>query len=357
MSRFWNERTRRITPYVPGEQPKDRRFIKLNTNELPYPPSPKAIRAMAEAVNGDLRLYPDPEAERLREAIARRYGVQPEEVFVGNGSDEILAFSFLAFFEPGEPLAFPEITYSFYRVYAGLFGIPFRLLPLDERFRIRMEEAGEFEGGLIVPNPNAPTGIAVGLDEIRDWLDRCPSRVCLIDEAYIDFGGQTAVPLVREYPQLLVVQTFSKSRGLAGLRVGFAVGQRELIEGLNRVKHSFNSYTLDRVALAGAEAAIGDEDHFRDVCRRIVRTRERTAGELARRGFRLTDSSANFVFASHPDVPAADLHRKLREKGILVRHFNQPKIDNHLRITIGTDEEMDALFRALDEILEREGNT
>jgi histidinol-phosphate aminotransferase len=350
MSRFWNERTRRLTPYVPGEQPKDRTYIKLNTNELPYPPSPKAIRAMAEAVNGDLRLYPDPEAERLKEAIARHYGVRPEEVFVGNGSDEILAMSFLAFYDPGEPLAFPEITYSFYKVYAGLFGIPYRLLPLDERFRIRMEEDGAFEGGLIVPNPNAPTGIAVGTDEIRNWLERCPSRVCLIDEAYIDFGGQSAVPLIRDYPQLLVVQTFSKSRGLAGMRVGFAIGQRELIEGLNRVKHSFNSYTLDRVALAGAEAAIVDGEYFEDVRRRIIRTRERISGELARRGFELTESMANFLFASHPRFPAAELFQGLRRKGILVRYFNQPKIDNHLRITIGTDEEMDELLKALDEL-------
>jgi len=353
MSIYWNERIRNVEPYVPGEQPKEEGLIKLNTNENPYPPSPRALEAMRAALSGDMRLYPDPDAERLRGAVAAYYGVDPAEVFVGNGSDEVLALAFLAFFDRDKPVRFPDVTYSFYPVYANMFGVPYQLVELDSEFRLAADSFDGGQGGIVLANPNAPTGICVGLEQIDAWLAKHRDAVFVLDEAYVDFGGETAVPLVRKHPHLLVVQTLSKSRSLAGLRVGFAIGHRDLIEGLNRAKHSFNSYTLDRVALAGAEAALNDRDYFEQTRSRVIATRERTAAELRARGFRLTDSKANFLFASHPEYEADKLFRQLREKRVLVRYFAKPKIDGSLRISVGTDDQMDAFLAAVDDIMRR----
>lgn len=352
MSKYWSKTAAALTPYVPGEQPKDRAYIKLNTNENPYPPSPKALAAISAALNGELRLYPDPTCSRLRQAIAEAYGVTAEQVFVGNGSDEILAFAFQAFFNPDKPILFPDITYSFYPVYADLYRIPYTLIPLDEDFRVPLEPFLGQNGGIVLPNPNAPTALSLPLEEIRKLLEGNKEHVVILDEAYVDFGGESAVPLVREYPNLLVVQTVSKSRSLAGLRVGFAFGDPELIEGLDRVKNSFNSYTLDRLALAGAEAAIQDDAYFRETVQKVVRTRDESAVRLAELGFHVTDSKANFLFVSHPRVPAKHLFQELRNRGILVRYFDKPRIGNYLRITVGTDEEMGRLVEALASILQ-----
>jgi histidinol-phosphate aminotransferase len=352
LSQYWSDLAASLTPYVPGEQPKDRKYVKLNTNENPYPPSPRVLEAIRGAVNADLRLYPDPTCGDLIRTIAEYYGVTPEQVFVGNGSDEILAFSFAAFFNPGgEPILFPDITYSFYKVYAGLYGIPYRTVPLDDEFRVPLEALSGPNGGVIVPNPNAPTARYVETDSFRDVLTRNASKVVILDEAYIDFGGRSAIGLVKDYPNLLVIQTLSKSRSLAGLRIGFAVGHPDLIEGLNRVKNSFNSYTIDRLALAGAIAAFGDQAYFEETTRRVVATRERTAASLREMGFRVVDSAANFLFISHPDRQASVLFGELRQRGVLVRYFNQPRIDNYLRVSIGTDEEMDVFLRAVRDIL------
>ncbi|WP_276357985.1 histidinol-phosphate transaminase [Cohnella caldifontis] len=354
MSPYWSDLAASLVPYVPGEQPKDRTYVKLNTNENPYPPSPRVLEAIRGAANGDLRLYPDPTCSALIRKIADYHGVSPEQVFVGNGSDEILAFSFAAFFNPtGEPVLFPDITYSFYKVYAGLYNIPYRTVPLDDEFRVPLEALGEPNGGVILPNPNAPTARYVETELFRDVLTRNRRKVVILDEAYIDFGGRSAIGLVNEYPNLLVIQTLSKSRSLAGLRVGFAIGHPDLIEGLNRVKNSFNSYTIDRLALAGAAAAFEDQAYFEETTRKVVATRERTAAILKERGFRVIDSAANFLFVSHPERQASDLFGELKQRGVLVRYFNQPRIDNYLRVSIGTDEEMDVFLRALGEILKR----
>ncbi|QAY67678.1 histidinol-phosphate transaminase [Paenibacillus protaetiae] len=355
MSKYWSPLAASLVPYVPGEQPKNKKFIKLNTNENPYPPSPKALEAIREAANGDLRLYPDPTCDALIRKIADYYGVRPEQVFVGNGSDEVLAFSFAAFFNPAEPILFPDVTYSFYKVYAEFFGLKAELIPLNERFEVPFEQFERQNGGIVLPNPNAPTAILAPLDAFRGLLARNPDHVVLIDEAYIDFGGESAVKLVHEYPNALVVQTLSKSRSLAGMRVGFAVGSEELIEGLNRVKNSFNSYTLDRPALAAAIASFEDEAYFRQTVERVMLTREAVTDKLRQMGFHAADSGANFVFITHPKVAAKKLLDSLREQGILVRYFNQPRISNHLRVTIGTDEEMDAFIAALQTILAAEG--
>lgn len=352
MSKLWSPLASALEPYVPGEQPKDKSYIKLNTNENPYPPSPKALEAMRAAIGEDLRLYPDPSCEELVAAASGYYGLRPSQTFVGNGSDEILAFAFAAFFDPARPVLFADITYSFYKVYAKLYGLTPRLVPLDDEFNVPVDQfAGDDHGGIILPNPNAPTAKLLPLEDIRNILERNPDRAVIIDEAYIDFGGESAVRLIPHYRNLLVIQTLSKSRSLAGLRVGMAFGSEELIDGLNRIKNSFNSYTMDRVALAGAREAIRDEGYFRETTDKVIATRERTSTRLKELGFRLTDSKANFVFASHPSVRAKDLFLKLRERGVLVRYFESPRIDNYLRISIGTDEEMDALLRETAEIV------
>jgi len=351
MSRFWSEVNKRLKPYTPGEQPRKEKYIKLNTNENPYPPSPGVIAAIEKNLNGSLRLYPDPSCEDLRAAVAKYYNLKKEQVYAGNGSDELLAFAFLAFFNPGgPPILFPDITYSFYKVYAALFQIDYELVPLDDGFSIRPEMFFKNNGGVIIANPNAPTGKFLPLESVIGILERNPDRVVIVDEAYIDFGGNSAVELIDKYPNLLVIQTFSKSRALAGLRVGFALAGEKLIEGLDRIKNSVNSYTLDRLSLAGAIAAIEDDAYFQDVRRKITGTRERVSAQLREMGFKVIPSMANFIFITHPFTPAAELFLRLREKGILVRYFKEPRIDNYLRVSIGTDGEMDLFIGALKEM-------
>ena len=352
MKRYWSRRIRDMVPYVPGEQPRDRQFIKLNTNENPYPPSPKALEAIRAAAGEGLRLYPDPECRALRETLAAAYGLKPEQVFVGNGSDEVLALCFQAFFDPDRPILFPDVTYSFYPVFAALFGLTYREVPLDENFALPLEPFMGNNGGVVIANPNSPTGRDISLGDVRALAEGNPEAVVIVDEAYVDFGAQSAVPLVGEYPNLIVVQTMSKSRALAGLRVGYALGDEALIAALNCVKNSFNSYTLDRLAQAGAEGALRDPEYLRAVSMKIASTRDRTADRLRRMGFQVTDSAANFLFATHPDVDAKTLLDGLREKGILVRWWDSPRIRNYLRITVGTEQEMDALCAALEQLLE-----
>lgn len=352
MSRFWSATVRALQPYVPGEQPKLANLVKLNTNENPYGPSPKALAAMQAELGDSLRLYPDPESLRLREAVAAFFGnIAPQQVFVGNGSDEVLAHVFLALLKQDRPLLFPDITYSFYPVYCRLYGVDYKTVPLDDHFALRVADYAQPNGGIVIANPNAPTGRALPLAEIEALLDAHPDSVVVIDEAYIDFGGQSAVPLVNRYPNLLVVQTLSKSRSLAGLRVGFAIGHPELIDGLQRVKNSFNSYPLDRFAQAGATAAIEDRDWFDRTRQAVIRTRDALTRELQTLGFEVLPSAANFVFARHPRLDAEKSALALRQRGIIVRHFRQPRIEQFLRITVGTDEQCATLIAALKEIL------
>jgi len=351
MSRFWSQTVRKITPYIPGEQPRDRKYIKLNTNENPYPPSPGVLKAIREATGDSLRLYPDPTCDELCSTIARYYEIKKEWVFVGNGSDELLAFSFMAFFDPGREILFPDITYSFYKVYADLFHIDYRLVSLKDDFSIPVENFFEDNGGIIFPNPNAPTGRFLPVEAVKEILEHNPDVAVIIDEAYIDFGGQSVVGLIDRYPNLLVIRTLSKSRALAGMRIGFAIGQEELIEGLNRIKNSFNSYTMDRLALAAASAAFKDEEYYRSCTEKIIATRQKTIERLQGIGLDVIPSWTNFVFARCPWYAGDRLFVELRNRGILVRHFNDERIRDYLRITIGTLEEMDALVHALEEII------
>ena len=355
MSRFWSQTTKNIKPYVPGEQPKDRKYIKLNTNENPYPPSPRVLEAIRLAADETLRLYPDPSGDTLRDAIASSFGLARENVYIGNGSDELLAFCFPAFFEPeGLPILFADITYSFYPVYAQLFRIPYRLAPLDAQFNLSVEDYLQENGGILIANPNAPTGMGAPLESIEKILRYNENNVVVLDEAYVDFGGESSVGLIARFPNLLVVRTLSKSYSLAGLRVGFALGGKELIEGIIRVKDSVNSYTVDRLAQAGAREAIRDDAYFQEIKSKIVRTRNRVASRLENFGFRVLPSQANFLFVSHPQTPARILFQKLREQGILVRFFDKPGIDNFLRVSIGTDGEMDLFLKAVARICENE---
>ncbi|WOX04569.1 histidinol-phosphate transaminase [Microbulbifer pacificus] len=351
---FWSPAVARLHPYVPGEQPKTTaRLIKLNTNENPYPPSPKAQAVLQDPqLPSHLRLYPDPESTELRTTIAAQFGLQAEQVFVGNGSDEVLAHAFYSFFQRPEPLLFPDITYSFYPVYCELYGIEARTLPLREDFSIAVADyAIDGAGGVIIPNPNAPTGRYLPLAEIEQLLKLHPERVVVIDEAYIDFGGDSAIALIDRYPNLLVVHTLSKSHALAGLRVGYALGQAHLIEGLNRAKNSFNSYPIDGIAQKVATAAIADRTWLVDNCARVIATREDTCAQLNELGFEIIPSTANFIFAKPPKISAEDLFLALRERNIIVRYFNKPRISEYLRISIGTDEEMAALVAACREVL------
>lgn len=352
MNRYWSRLAAGVDPYVPGEQPRDRKYIKLNTNESPYGPSPRVLEALRDAADDSLRLYPDPTCDMLISAAAESYGLKKEQIFAGNGSDEVLAFSFMAFFDPGRTIVFPNITYSFYPVYASLFGLDYVTTPLDSEFNIPSEQMMKSSGGIIIANPNAPTGKSLPLAKVREVLDGNPGVVVIVDEAYIDYGGESAVSLIKDYPNLLVIQTFSKSRALAGMRIGFAFGDSELIKALNTVKNSFNSYTLDRLAIIAGTAALKDAEYYGGTTAKVVATRERFTGELRKRGFSVADSSANFVFASHCRMSGEAVFKALRERGILVRHFNKPLIENHLRISIGTDEEMASVVRALDGILE-----
>lgn len=350
MSKFWSPLVKDLVPYVPGEQPKMANLVKLNTNENPFGPSPKVIEAIQAELNDSLRLYPDPEGESLRQTIAAYHGVQPDQIFLGNGSDEVLAHIFYGLFQHGEPILFPDITYSFYPVYCGLYGIQSKVVALTDSFEINPADFTQPNGGVIFPNPNAPTGRYLGLEHVEEILAANPDRVVVVDEAYIDFGGETAITLVDKYPNLLVSQTLSKARSLAGLRVGFAVGHPDLIEALNRVKNSFNSYPLDRLALAGAKAAYEDEAWFRKCCEGVISERERVTAALENLGFEVLPSKANFIFARHKEQSGEALARGLREQGIIVRHFNKPRISEFLRITIGTADQNDALISGLESL-------
>ncbi|MBE7458996.1 MAG: histidinol-phosphate transaminase [Zoogloeaceae bacterium] len=351
MSRYWSAVVGKLTPYVPGEQPKLPNLVKLNTNENPYGPSPRVLEALRAETGDTLRLYPDPNADRLKEAVAAHFGVAPKQVFVGNGSDEVLAHVFLGLLKHERPVLFPDITYSFYPVYCGLYDVAYETVPLSEDFAIRPEDYARPNGGIIFPNPNAPTGRALPLADIERMLAANPDSVVVVDEAYVDFGAETAIPLVAKHPNLLVVQTLSKSRSLAGLRVGFAVGHADLIEALERVKNSFNSYPLDRLAIAGAVAAMEDREHFDRTRQAVIKSREKLVQELAALGFEVLPSAANFVFARHAGRDAGELAAALRQRSIIVRHFRQPRIEQFLRITVGTDAQCQALISALREIL------
>ncbi len=351
MSRFWSNTVTELTPYVPGEQPQLKKLVKLNTNESPYDPSPKVLEAIA-AVPGDrLRLYPDPASLKLKQAFALRNSLQTDQIFLGNGSDEVLAHVFQALLTHDRPVCFPDISYSFYPVWCDLYRTQYQLVPLADDFTIDVTAFPSDNGGIIIPNPNAPTGILLGLDDVRGLLSAHKDSVVVIDEAYIDFGGESAVSLIDEFDNLLVIQTLSKSRALAGLRVGVAMGHRDLIEGLERVKNSFNSYPLDVLAEVASLASLQDEGYFQASCRKVIETRERVSREMALLGFEVLPSASNFVFARHPGHDAAELFGKLRERGIVVRYFNKPRIDQFLRISIGTDEQCDILLQALAEEL------
>ena len=347
----WERNIRKVVPYTPGEQPNQPDMIKLNTNENPYPPAPKVQQVLKEMDAGDLRLYPDPSAGALVKAIADYYGLNEDQVFVGVGSDDVLAMSFLTFFNGEKPVLFPDITYSFYDVWAELFRIPYERPALDDSFHIKKEDYFKENGGIIFPNPNAPTGVELPLQNIEEILKANPGSVVIVDEAYIDFGAHSALPLISKYDNLLVVQTFSKSRSMAGMRIGFACGNPVLIKYLNDVKYSFNSYTMNRTSLAAGVAAIGDRDYFEDTCQKIMDTREWTQKELKALGFTFQDSKANFIFAAHKTCPAKQIFEALRAKHIYVRYFAKPRIDNYLRITIGTREEMEQLIRFLKDYL------
>ena len=355
MSRYWSSLIDKLTPYTPGEQPKQQNVIKLNTNENPYPPSPMIKAAMLEEMDR-LRLYPDPNSDILKDAISEFYGVSRENVFVGgNGSDEILAHIFYGLLKHDLPILFPEITYSFYPVYCALYDIMFEKIPLDDSFQIRLADYIRPNGGIIFPNPNAPTGCIRPIGEIENLLKKNPDSVVVVDEAYIDFGGESAIPLTQKHDNLLVVQTLSKSRSLAGLRVGFAIGATQLTEALERVKNSFNSYPLDRLAIAGATASILDRNYFDNTRQKIIETREQLSKKLQNLGFFVLPSKTNFLFVRHPEHDGKKLHQKLREKSILVRHFSDPKINQFLRITIGTEEECEVLTTTLSSILKSGG--
>jgi len=351
MSRFFSPKHSRLTPYVPGEQPQDKRYIKLNTNESPFPPSKKAQRYAKEAAKR-LQLYPDPTCRELKAAMAKALGVQPDNVVMTNGSDEALYFAFLAYCDEKTPAAFPDVTYGFYPVFATLAGVPFTEIPLKEDFSLDPAEYKTDRFTLFLANPNAPTGVALPLSEIEAIVAANPHRVVVVDEAYIDFGGQSAVPLVGKYENLLVVGTFSKSRSMAGARLGFAVGQKELVADLETLRYSTNPYNINRMTMAAGLGALADEAYTQKNCRTVAENRAYTAKELQKLGFTLTNSSANFLFARHPDVDGETLYLKLKEKGVLVRHFSLERIKDYNRITVGTKQQMMALLTAIKEILE-----
>ncbi|WP_179996582.1 histidinol-phosphate transaminase [Acinetobacter sp. YH16051] len=348
--RFWSPEVRELEPYVPGEQPKIQNLLKLNTNENPYPPSPKVVEAVQKVLENSadaLRLYPDPDAFELKQAIAKQQNVAVENVFVGNGSDEVLAHIFKAFFVQEQPLLYPDITYSFYPVYSQFFGVKTKILPLNDDFEIVVDDYKQANGGIIIANPNAPTSIALGLSAIEEILQANPNSVVVIDEAYVDFGAESAVKLVEKYDNLVVCQTTSKSRSLAGLRVGFAIAQPHLIAALEAVKNSFNSYPMDRFAIAAAVASFQDQAYFEAQCQKVIASREKLVTDLTSLGFKIFPSHANFIFASHPQQDAGELAAALRERGIIVRYFNKPRINQYLRITIGTDDQNQRLVDTL----------
>lgn len=346
----WKENVRKVEPYTPGEQPKEEGVIKLNTNENPYPPSPKVIEAIKDVKN--LRKYPDPAASDLVEAIAAYHGFQKDEVFVGVGSDDVLAIAFMTFFNGQKPILFPDITYSFYPVWADLFQIPYETKALNDEFQIIPEDYYEENGGVIFPNPNAPTGAMISLDVIEDIIAHNQEVAVIVDEAYIDFGGISAKELTRKYENLLVVQTYSKSRSLAGLRIGYAIGNKEIIQAMNDVKYSYNSYTMNEPSILMGKAVLEDEEYFQETCTKIINTREWFKEEMKKLGFSFADSMANFIFASHKTVPAEEIFQAAKLQKIYVRYFKKPRIDNYLRITIGTKDEMQTLLEFLKNYIE-----
>ena len=347
----WENNIRKVVPYTPGEQPNQLDMIKLNTNENPYPPSPAVAEALKNLSTEELRLYPDPSAEMLVQAIADNYGLDKTQVFVGVGSDDVLAMSFLTFFNSDKPILFPDITYSFYDVWADLFRIPYERPALDEHFHIRKEDYFRENGGIVFPNPNAPTGVEMPLSEVEEIIQANQDVIVIVDEAYVDFGGHSALPLIEKYDNLLIVQTFSKSRSMAGMRIGYAIGNPVLIKFLNDVKYSFNSYTMDRTALVTGVASVKDKDYFNETCQKIIATREWTKKELQRLGFSFEDSMTNFIFATHETCPAEELFKVLRERHIYVRYFPGGRTGNHLRITIGTQKEMETFITFLENYL------
>lgn len=349
MSKFWSPAIESLVPYTPGEQPRIANLTKLNTNENPYPPAP-AVTAVIQAFDTErLRLYPDPDASTLKQALAAEFSTETSKIFVGNGSDEVLALAFMAFFRQPKPLLMPETTYSFYDVYANLFAIEHTKIPLTSDFQIELDNYPSENGGIIFANPNAPTGVALPLSAIKTLLERNRDSVVLVDEAYVDFGAESAASLVDQFPNLLVVQTFSKSRSLAGLRIGYAIGSAELIDGLERVKNSFNSYPLDMLAIEAGCASLSDKNYFEQTCAQIIATREQTRQALETLGFEVLPSATNFLFAKHRELAGSELMTYLRERNILVRHFSKPLIANHLRITVGTDTEMQLLIDTLEQ--------
>ena len=348
----WENNVRKVEPYVPGEQPKAEKMIKLNTNECPYPPSPKVMEAMQNLSANCMRLYPDPAVTDLRQALADYYNVKIEQVFVGVGSDDVIANAFMTFFNSDKPILFPDITYSFYDVWAELFKIPYERIALTSDFRINPEDYKRENGGIIFPNPNAPTGVLESLDMIEDVLQANPDVVVMVDEAYIDFGGKTSLSLVDKYENLLVIQTFSKSRAMAGMRIGFAIGNEKLIGYLNDVKFSFNSYTMNQTSIAMGVACVKDDAYFKETVEKVIATRERVKIELKKLGFSFPDAKSNFIFATHEKIPAAEIFEACKKENIFVRYFKKPRIDNYLRISIGTDEEMDTLLAFLKKYVE-----
>ncbi|WP_027438398.1 histidinol-phosphate transaminase [Lachnospira multipara] len=347
----WENNIRKVVPYTPGEQPKLKNIIKLNTNENPYPPSPLVLEELSKMDYEKFRLYPDPEVKELNEAIANSLGVSEDMVFTGVGSDDVISMIFMTFFNSDKPILFPEISYSFYSVWANLHRVPYETVRLDDDFNIVISDFNKTNGGIIFPNPNAPTSKYLSLDLVEEIIKNNSESIVVVDEAYIDFGGESAIGLISKYDNLLVVQTFSKSRSMAGLRIGYAIGNSRLIAALNDVKFSFNSYTMNMAAIKLGTAAIADKEYFEESCSKIIKTRQRTMAELEKLGFSFPDSKSNFIFATHKNKKAEEIFVKLKEKNIFVRYFKQPRIDNYLRITIGTDSQMDALITALKEIL------
>lgn len=347
MDKLWTENLRDIEPYVPGEQSSDKDIIKLNANENPYPPSPKALEAMKNFDIAELKKYPNANSAPLKAALADYYNVDMKNVFVGNGSDDVIAIAFQALFNSNLPIAYPDLTYSFYPVWCRLFGIPFKTYPVDDAFRINPEDYKEKNGGVVIPNPNAPTSIGEGPDFVRKIMEYNRDSVVIIDEAYVDFGGVSSVPLISEYENLLVTGTFSKSRSLAGLRIGFAIGSERLVSVLEAVKNSYNSYTVDSLSIEIGRASVLDDAYFKDTCRKIINTRQRVADELRALGFSLPDSSANFLFVTHDKLSMKEMFEYLKEKKVFIRYFAIPRIDNYVRITVGTDDEMDVLLKEI----------
>lgn len=347
----WESYIRKVEPYVPGEQPKIKNVIKLNTNENPYPPSTKVMDALKKIDIDSLKLYPDPEVTKLNEAIANFYGVNKNQVFTGVGSDDVISMIFMTFFNSDKPILFPEISYSFYSVWADLHKVPYETVRLDDNFNILIEDFNKENGGIIFPNPNAPTSKYLELSSVEEIIKNNQDSVVVVDEAYIDFGGESTIKFVNKYDNLIVVQTFSKSRSMAGMRIGYAIANEKLIKALNDVKFSFNSYTMNRTAIELGVEAVNDKAYFEECCNKIIATREKTKKELKELGFSFPDSKSNFIFAKHESVKASLIFTKLKEKNIFVRYFNKPRIDNYLRITIGTNEQMEALIKALKEIL------